>query len=83
MNARAVIERVIDGDTIWVRVRIRMRTSAPELRSVGGGTAKAKLEQRFKRGDRVQIHIDTVDAYGRIVGGLSADTYTDGIHGIG
>lgn len=76
MNARAVVVRVIDGDTIWIRLRVRLRQSAPDTGQAAVDATNA-LERRFPQGKRVQVVIGAVDEYGRIVGDLVPDHTTE------
>ena len=84
LTARAIVDRVIDGDTldvlITVPVRVRMIDCwAPEIRGEEkpqGEVAKALLEQMAPVGSRVILNVPTthVDAlaqaftFGRVVG---------------
>ena len=77
MNIRAVVDRVIDGDTLWLRMRVRLNTSAPELGTPEGDAAFTDLRKALKRGRRVQIVLQTVDQFGRVVGYLRPDNYKD------
>jgi len=63
----AKIVRVVDGDTMWVRMRIRLHTNAPELRDAGGQEALDRLKRRFPPGKDVALRIHSTDIYGRIV----------------
>jgi endonuclease YncB( thermonuclease family) len=62
------VDRVIDGDTIWLRVRWRTTSSAPGARAKGGAEATDALKKRFPRGREVRVRVLTADVYGRIVG---------------
>ena len=73
MNIRGAVVRAVDGDTVWVRVRVRLPRSTPELRSPGGLEALGATTRRFPTGRRVSILFHSVDDYGRIVGELVAD----------
>lgn len=64
---RAKVDRVIDGDTMWVRVRVRTQTSAPGARARGGAAATAELAKRFPRGADLSLIVLAVDQFGRIV----------------
>jgi endonuclease YncB( thermonuclease family) len=66
-----VIDRVIDGDTIWVRVRIRTRSSAPPVSTEEGKKDKQALSKRFPKGRRVTVDPIVTDQYGRIVATLT------------
>jgi endonuclease YncB( thermonuclease family) len=84
LTARAVVDRVIDGDTldvlITVPVRIRMLDCwAPEItggEKADGQVSKALLEQMAPKGSQVHVNIPTthVDAlagvftFGRVLG---------------
>ena len=74
MNIRAIVDRVIDGDTLWVRVRVRLPESAPELGTAAGAAAAGELKAALHKGRRVQLVTHTVDGYGRIVAHLQDDT---------
>jgi len=73
MNVRGVIVRVIDGDTIWVRVRVRLRTSAPD-HGVEALRATEITKRRFPRGRRVQLSIGATDQFGRFIADILPDT---------
>ena len=64
----ARVDRVIDGDTIWVRVRFRTRSSAPEPGAAGAEQATSALKKANPRGRKLLIDVLTIDAYGRILG---------------
>jgi len=77
---RGFVERVVDGDTVilrldlgfrcWVQdVRVRLlEVFAPELRTGGGEAAKAKLEELLPVGASVLLHSHALDRYGRSLG---------------
>lgn len=67
----AVAERVIDGDTVWVRVKIRTRTSSPPISTEDGKADADALKKRYPKGTRLMIEPITVDQFGRIVGTIS------------
>ena len=73
MNARGVVVRVIDGDTVWVRVRVRLRRSAPDT-GIEALRATSELEDRLPKGKRIQIAVGSVDGYGRIIADIIPDT---------
>jgi endonuclease YncB( thermonuclease family) len=77
MNIRAVVDRVIDGDTLWLRVRLRLNTNAPELGTVEGDAARDELKRILHRGRRVQVVQQATDGYGRIVGRLIDDSFQE------
>jgi endonuclease YncB( thermonuclease family) len=77
MQIRGVITRVIDGDTVWVRVRVRLLDSAPELGTAAGEQAHVSLARRWPPGARVQVRQVATDGYGRIVGTLAEDHTED------
>ena len=77
MNPRAVVDRVIDGDTLWVRLRVRLNTNAPELGTVEGDAARDELKRILHKGRRVQVVQQSVDRYGRIIGRLIDDNFTE------
>lgn len=64
----AVVSRVIDGDTVWVRVRIRTRRSAPPSSTQAGAQAAAALRAELPIGADIWISPIAVDTYGRIIG---------------
>jgi endonuclease YncB( thermonuclease family) len=84
LTARAIVDRVIDGDTldvfITVPVRVRMIDCwAPEItgeQKPQGETSKALLEQMAPKGSSVRVHVPTthIDAlagvftFGRVLG---------------
>lgn len=69
MNAAAgKITRVIDGDTIVIEFRVRLRSArAPELGTPAGQAAKIAMQRSFPRGTKVVAEIFAVDAYGRLL----------------
>jgi len=67
MRALAKIMRVVDGDTIWLRVRVRLATSAPELGTPAGDAAAEALARQHPPGQDVALNIHSVDKYGRMV----------------
>ena len=74
MNIRGHVIRVVDGDTLWVRVRVRLAsTSTPELGSREGGIAHEALRRRWPTGEAVQLIASGVDGYGRIIADLVPD----------
>jgi endonuclease YncB( thermonuclease family) len=78
MNTRAVVDRVIDGDTLWVRLRVRLAKSAPEPGTPEGDAATERARRALWKGRRVQIVTHSVDDYGRIIGHLVDDDFNDG-----
>lgn len=64
------VDRVIDGDTVVVRIRVRTRGSAAELGTAAGREAAAKARANFPRGAEVSLRIHYVDAWGRPVAEL-------------
>jgi endonuclease YncB( thermonuclease family) len=64
----AKVDRVIDGDTVWVRVRIRTRDSSPGGSSKAGQEATAALARTLRRGADIEVAPIVTDQYGRIVG---------------
>lgn len=86
LTARAVVERVIDGDTVDVSLRIPVRVRlldcwAPEIHGIdkiAGHRALEALEKMLPVGTRVHVHVPTekVDAlsgvfsFGRVLGDI-------------
>jgi endonuclease YncB( thermonuclease family) len=68
MDFAGRILRVIDGDTVWIRVRVRTLQSAPPLSTAPGVDAQRRLKHRLPRGAHVTIASHMVDRYGRVVG---------------
>ena len=75
----ALVKRVVDGDTLVLRIcladgtfldeRIRLRgVDADELPSKSGKRAAAFVRRRVGEGDRVRVHTFGGDRYGRYVG---------------
>lgn len=61
------VERVIDGDTLWVRVRMRLRSSSPpESTEVGAAETRA-LAAAYPRGTDIVVQPIVTDQYGRPV----------------
>lgn len=77
MNARAVVDRVIDGDTLWVRVRVRLNSNAPELGTVEGDAARDELKRILYKGRRLQLVTQSVDRYGRIIARVVDDDFEE------
>jgi len=89
LTARAIVERVIDGDTVNVLVTIPVTVRladcwAPEIRGidkVAGLLSKAHLESLIPEKSRVLVQVNTghVDAmsgvftFGRVVGDIWVD----------
>ena len=69
--AEGKVERVIDGDTLWIRFRVRTRKNAPELTQPGGVEAQRSLAARLPRGSTITAEIVFVDSYGRLVAKVS------------
>lgn len=67
MKATGKVVRVIDGDTMWVRVRIRTRASAEPATTAAGAAQTAELKKRFPKGTTVNFDTRLVDSYGRIL----------------
>jgi endonuclease YncB( thermonuclease family) len=65
-----VVDRVIDGDTMWIRVRIRTRTSAAPSSTAPGAAAEAALKALYPRGTRVWVSPIITDQWGRVVATL-------------
>jgi endonuclease YncB( thermonuclease family) len=72
----ATVEKVIDGDTVWVvidcgfdtvvREKIRLRgIDAPEVTTVTGRKAKAFVQRRLKQGATIVIRTLKSDKYDR------------------
>jgi len=70
------VDRVIDGDTAWIRVRVRLTRSAPD-RGPDAVVATSALRAKWPRGSRVQLSINAVDSYGRVIGDLYPDTFVE------
>ena len=84
--ARAVVDRVIDGDTLDVELRLPVRVRlldcwAPEVHGAekpDGIRAKLELQELLPRGARVVVHVPTRQAhelsdvftFGRILGNV-------------
>jgi endonuclease YncB( thermonuclease family) len=70
MNPRVKVLRVVDGDTVWVRLRVRLPASSPELRDVGGVEAAQRLQKTWRSGRDAEMVIHAVDSFGRVIGEL-------------
>lgn len=81
MNVRAKVVRVVDGDTVWVRVRVRLTKSAPDV-GIDAVHATAELQKQLPFGTAVQIIMQAIDKYGRIVGRLIDDPVEEEPHQI-
>lgn len=64
----AIVDRIVDGDTLVVRVAIRTRSSTPSGRTPEGVRATAALAKEFPLGTRVLVQPIVTDQFGRIVG---------------
>jgi endonuclease YncB( thermonuclease family) len=75
MNIRGRVLRVVDGDTVWLRVRVRLASrSAPGIATHEGSIAAEALRRELPPGSEVQvIGMKGIDRYGRIVGDLAPD----------
>jgi len=73
MNIRGAVIRAVDGDTLWVRIRVRLPQSTPELHAAGGLEALGRTARRFPVGRRVQVRIHAIDDFGRIIGDVITD----------
>lgn len=77
VTARAVVRRVVDGDTLDVSIEIPLRLRlldcwAPEIHGIdriAGQNAKEKLSELLPVGKQVHVHVPTaeVDALGGIL----------------
>ena len=74
---RGVVVRVIDGDTVWIRVRVRLLRSTEELHTFAGEQAHVIAARRWPPGTRVMVSPQTIDTYGRILGELEHDRTND------
>lgn len=72
MLLRGAVVRVVDGDTVWIRVRVRTLKSTPDS-GPAAIAATEDLQRRFPVGARCQIGINAIDPYGRILGNLFPD----------
>ena len=83
-NYAATIERVIDGDTLIVKIDLGFRTfreetlrlrgiDAPEIRTPAGKKAKAFVTKALSNIKQVVIRTYKTDVYGRYVGDLFYD----------
>lgn len=69
---------VVDGDTVWVRaakggrpVPVRLQgIDAPEICQTGGPAARDALKRQLMR-QRVRVHSQAHDAYGRVLAQLA------------
>lgn len=69
------VERVIDGDTMVVRIRVRVRgPNAPELTTQAGKIDAAKLTAKWPAATRVLLTPAAIDVYGRMVADVDRDT---------
>lgn len=69
------VERVIDGDTIVVRIRVRVRgPNAAELRTQEGQQQAAKLSSTWPPSTRVLLRPAAIDDYQRMVADVDRDT---------
>ncbi len=87
-NYAATIERVIDGDTLIVKIDLGFRTfreetirlrgiDAPEIRTPAGKKAKAFISKALSGLKQVVIRTYKTDVYGRYVGDLFYDPVLD------
>lgn len=77
----AIVERVVDGDSVWVRLdlgwhvyhRVSVRiasVNAPELRTDEGKLIKLALIEYLPVGAEVMVVSDDLDKYGRTLGDI-------------
>ena len=71
----ATVERVIDGDTIVVRLRVRVRgPNAAELKTREGQVQAAKLTAKWPSGTRLLLRPAAIDPFQRMVADVDRDT---------
>lgn len=63
----AKVDRVIDGDTIWARIRIRTRQSAPPAGTEDGKQATAALKKALPVGTDIEVAPIITDQFGRVL----------------
>lgn len=63
----AIADRVIDGDTLWIRIRVRTRKSQPELGTRQGDAAAREAKARWPKGTALLVEGFAADEYGRLV----------------
>lgn len=76
-RARGKVIRAIDGDTLWVRVRVRLRKSAPPATTQPGREAEQATARRWPEGADVTFDPHIIDDYGRFVSTLTDDRSAD------
>lgn len=67
VKARAIVRRVVDGDTVDLEMRVPLRirfrsSSSPELRTVEGQQARDELKKILPRGCKVRVFVQTANA---------------------
>ncbi|MCB9799641.1 MAG: thermonuclease family protein [Candidatus Omnitrophica bacterium] len=87
----AVVDRVVDGDTLWVNVnlgfgvgsyqKLRLRgLDAPELSSRAGQQAKRFVEKELKKAKTIMLRTSKSDKYDRYLADVWADeVYLNGL----
>lgn len=87
-NYAAVVERVIDGDTLAVRIdlgfdtwrteKVRLRgIDAPEMKTAAGKKSKAFVVKQLAKAGQVVVRTYKTDVYGRYVGDVFYDWSSD------
>ena len=71
MKTDARVIRALDGDTLWIRLRVRLRKNQPELGTPAGERAFDRTQRRFPPGKRLLLRLGVADAYGRLVTDLN------------
>lgn len=64
------VVRVIDGDTLWVRIRVRSQSSAPPANTPQGQAATRSMRRKWRPGQRIDLDPRAADIYGRLVARL-------------
>jgi endonuclease YncB( thermonuclease family) len=74
MDLLGNVIRVVDGDTAWVAIKVRLSNgNAPELPTADGVLAKRRFRAWLKtHGDDVRLHYSGIDPYGRLLSTLRA-----------
>jgi endonuclease YncB( thermonuclease family) len=69
MKLKANFIRVIDGDTAYIAVKVRLsNVYAPELNTTIGKVEKARFKAWAKQFDNILVTPLATDEYGRMVG---------------
>jgi len=71
----AEVDRIVDGDTLVVKIRVRIRgPHAPEAKTLAGQKSAARLASQFPPGTKVLLRPAAIDVFGRQVSDITRGT---------